>query len=228
MAWAYYLSTRIGIAIGPRAWFGDRYGRNTSDNGNVIGNHFSGAFGYGIALTSAKNFTVQGNNLIGNTSFIGSRGPNCSTVSSIVKRRTATVLTLTRRPMRPQARNHSWSIETIHRPSMSSRNSLLSRMEMPLLAFSRPMVETTGLTAEVLKPQKKKDPVLLPELKSDSRWVSPSVLLLLLPLHGLSGDGPWLVAPVRKQTLPDKASLVANSRFFLYLYTYTSRPSHGS
>ncbi|KAL5487999.1 hypothetical protein ACEPAI_6107 [Sanghuangporus weigelae] len=73
---------KIGIAIGPRTWFGDRYGRNTSDSGTVIGNHFSGAFGYGIAITSARNFTVQNNNLIGNTSFIGSRGPNCSTTDS--------------------------------------------------------------------------------------------------------------------------------------------------
>ncbi|CAL1700286.1 unnamed protein product [Somion occarium] len=43
---------KIGIAIGPRTWFGDRYG--------------------------ARNFTVENNALFGNTSFIGSRGPNCS------------------------------------------------------------------------------------------------------------------------------------------------------
>jgi hypothetical protein len=31
-----------------------------------------------MAVTSARDFTVQGNTLFGNTSFIGSRGPNCS------------------------------------------------------------------------------------------------------------------------------------------------------
>lgn len=32
-----------------------------------------------MAISSATNFTVQGNILVGNTSFIGSNGPNCST-----------------------------------------------------------------------------------------------------------------------------------------------------
>jgi hypothetical protein len=31
-----------------------------------------------MAITSARNFTVAGNALFGNTSFIGARGPNCS------------------------------------------------------------------------------------------------------------------------------------------------------
>ncbi|KAH8096720.1 hypothetical protein BXZ70DRAFT_895862 [Cristinia sonorae] len=69
---------KIGIAIGPRTWFGDRYGQNVSINGAVVNNKLSGAFGYGIAMSSAKNFTVTDNVLIGNTSFIGARGPNCS------------------------------------------------------------------------------------------------------------------------------------------------------
>lgn len=43
-----------------------------------MSNHLSGAFGYAIAITSARNFTVQNNNLFGNTTFIGSRGPNCT------------------------------------------------------------------------------------------------------------------------------------------------------
>ncbi|KAH9015928.1 hypothetical protein EDB85DRAFT_2076291 [Lactarius pseudohatsudake] len=60
---------KIGIAIGPQ----------TCSSGTVLGNRFTGAFGYGIAITSARNFTVQDNVLSGNTSFIGSRGPNCST-----------------------------------------------------------------------------------------------------------------------------------------------------
>jgi hypothetical protein len=43
-----------------------------------LNNTLTGAFGYGIAITSAVNFTVENNVLLGNTSFIGSRGPNCS------------------------------------------------------------------------------------------------------------------------------------------------------
>ncbi|KAI0375936.1 hypothetical protein BV20DRAFT_1048178 [Pilatotrama ljubarskyi] len=70
---------KIGIAIGPRTWFGDRYFNNVSLSGTVLNNQLTGAFGYGIAISSATNFTVQGNTLVGNTSFIGSNGPNCST-----------------------------------------------------------------------------------------------------------------------------------------------------
>ena len=70
----------MGIAIGPRIWFGDKYGNNASNGAVVQNNQFSGAFGYGIAMASARNFTVVNNVLIGNTSFIGSRGPNCSSV----------------------------------------------------------------------------------------------------------------------------------------------------
>ncbi|KAI9063337.1 hypothetical protein FKP32DRAFT_1592598 [Trametes sanguinea] len=70
---------KIGIAIGPRTWFGDRYFNNVSQSGTVLNNQLTGAFGYGVAISSATNFTVQGNILVGNTSFIGSSGPNCST-----------------------------------------------------------------------------------------------------------------------------------------------------
>ncbi|KAI0722715.1 pectin lyase fold/virulence factor [Earliella scabrosa] len=73
---------KIGIAIGPRTWFGDRYLGNVSLSGTVMDNQLSGAFGYGIAISSAQNFVVQGNRLLGNTSFIGSRGPNCSTADT--------------------------------------------------------------------------------------------------------------------------------------------------
>ncbi|KAL1734432.1 hypothetical protein EV714DRAFT_281175 [Schizophyllum commune] len=69
---------KMGIAIGPRAWFGGNAYNNISSSGTVINNKFSGAFTYGIALTSAKNFTVTGNSFTGNYSFIGARGPNCS------------------------------------------------------------------------------------------------------------------------------------------------------
>lgn len=73
---------KIGIAIGPRTWFGDQYLNNVSSSGTVMDNQLSGAFGYGIAISSAVNFTVAGNTLVGNTSFIGSRGPNCSTTDT--------------------------------------------------------------------------------------------------------------------------------------------------
>jgi len=69
---------KIGIAIGPRTWFGDRYGNNVSLSGTVLDNRLTGAFGYAIAMSSARNFTVENNDLFGNTSFIGARGPNCS------------------------------------------------------------------------------------------------------------------------------------------------------
>ncbi|KAI0322505.1 hypothetical protein OF83DRAFT_736540 [Amylostereum chailletii] len=69
---------KIGIAVGPRTWFSDRYGSNVSFSGNVIGNTLTGAFGFGIAVTSARNFTIEDNILSGNTSFIGSSGPNCT------------------------------------------------------------------------------------------------------------------------------------------------------
>lgn len=58
---------RIGIAIGPRTWFGNKYGNNVSVGAIIRNNQLTGAFGYGIAMSSAKNFTVQGNTLVGNT-----------------------------------------------------------------------------------------------------------------------------------------------------------------
>ncbi len=73
---------RIGLAIGPETWFVNAFGRDVSYSGIVLDNKFTGAFGYGIAVTSARNFTVQGNTLFGNTAFIGSRGPNCSSSES--------------------------------------------------------------------------------------------------------------------------------------------------
>ncbi|KAJ3505573.1 hypothetical protein NLJ89_g7342 [Agrocybe chaxingu] len=68
---------KIGIAIGPRSWFGDRFGNNVARNGVVWGNKLSGAFSYGIAITSSEGFVVQDNSMTGNTSFIGARGPYC-------------------------------------------------------------------------------------------------------------------------------------------------------
>ena len=77
-------NNRIGIAIGPRLWYGNRYRDNTSRNGTVINNQLSGAFSYGIAITSATNFTVQRNSIIGNSSFIGYRGPSCPTSNTVL------------------------------------------------------------------------------------------------------------------------------------------------
>ncbi|KAJ7194593.1 pectin lyase fold/virulence factor [Mycena pura] len=70
---------KIGIAMGPRTWFGDRYLSNVSSGGTVENNIFSGAFSYAMAMSSASDFIVQNNILVGNTSFIGASGPNCST-----------------------------------------------------------------------------------------------------------------------------------------------------
>lgn len=69
---------RIGYAIGPRTWFDNTFGANVSSSGTLVNNTLTGAFGYGIAMSSAFNFTVQNNVLFQNTTFIGSRGPNCS------------------------------------------------------------------------------------------------------------------------------------------------------
>ncbi|EGO02398.1 hypothetical protein SERLA73DRAFT_178325 [Serpula lacrymans var. lacrymans S7.3] len=69
---------KIGIAIGPRTWFGNEYRNNVSTGGTVINNQLTGAFSFAIAMSSANNFTVENNELVGNTSFIGARGPNCT------------------------------------------------------------------------------------------------------------------------------------------------------
>ncbi|KAJ7771035.1 hypothetical protein DFH07DRAFT_804570 [Mycena maculata] len=74
---------KIGIAIGPTTWFGDQYGTNVSFSGTVLNNRFSGAFSYGIAMSSAVNFTIENNDLFGNTSFIGASGPNCSATDTV-------------------------------------------------------------------------------------------------------------------------------------------------
>ncbi|KAJ6615617.1 hypothetical protein B0H10DRAFT_2220261 [Mycena sp. CBHHK59/15] len=70
---------KIGIAIGPRTWFGNQYLNNISFSGAVLDNRLTGAFSYGIAMSSAMNFTIENNVLFGNYAFIGASGPNCST-----------------------------------------------------------------------------------------------------------------------------------------------------
>lgn len=70
---------KIGIAIGPRTWFNDQFKQNVSSGGVVRNNDLSGAFAFGIALSSARNFVISNNSFINNVSFIGTYGPNCST-----------------------------------------------------------------------------------------------------------------------------------------------------
>ena len=69
---------RIGIAIGPHIWFGNQYGNNVSTGGTVEVSQLTGVFSYGVAMSSATNLNVENNVLIGNTSFIGARGQNCT------------------------------------------------------------------------------------------------------------------------------------------------------
>ncbi|WVQ83024.1 hypothetical protein IAT38_005162 [Cryptococcus sp. DSM 104549] len=76
----YKALIKMGIALGPDAWFSDlRFGKNQSFGGTIQNNRFTGAFAYGMAVTSAKDFLVQNNTFFGNTSFIGTYGPNCTT-----------------------------------------------------------------------------------------------------------------------------------------------------
>nr|ODN85402.1 hypothetical protein L203_05018 [Cryptococcus depauperatus CBS 7841] len=73
---------KIGIAVGPDAWFSDeRYGTNKSTGAVIKDNKLSGAFVFGMGITSAKDFVIENNSFFGNTSFIGDYGPNCTTGS---------------------------------------------------------------------------------------------------------------------------------------------------
>ncbi|VDB97125.1 unnamed protein product [Peniophora sp. CBMAI 1063] len=69
---------KVGIAVGPRSYFVDAFGQNVSASGTVLNNNFTGAFGYAMAVTSARNFTIQGNSLWGNTTFISEPSENCT------------------------------------------------------------------------------------------------------------------------------------------------------
>ncbi|KZT42919.1 hypothetical protein SISSUDRAFT_1014930 [Sistotremastrum suecicum HHB10207 ss-3] len=74
---------KVGIAMGPRVWFGDRVLHNISFNGIVRNNQFTGGFGFAMAANGVRNFTVEGNTLVGNTSFFGAVGPNCTKTETI-------------------------------------------------------------------------------------------------------------------------------------------------
>ncbi|KIO32779.1 hypothetical protein M407DRAFT_13820 [Tulasnella calospora MUT 4182] len=70
---------KIGIAMGPRTWFGKKFGMSLNRGAVVRNNTFQGAFGYAMAAAAVSNFTVSGNTIDEDVSFIGSVGPNCST-----------------------------------------------------------------------------------------------------------------------------------------------------
>ncbi|ODN81808.1 hypothetical protein L202_02172 [Cryptococcus amylolentus CBS 6039] len=71
---------KMGIALGPDAWFSDqRFGANKSTGGVIRDNSLSGAFAFGMGVTSAEDFVIENNTFFGNTSFIGVQGPNCTT-----------------------------------------------------------------------------------------------------------------------------------------------------
>lgn len=86
----YFLICRIGIAMGPHTWFGDKFGDDVVSGPNVSNNVLSGAMGYGIALSSSSNVIVQGNvlsqqisgngkvkNPLPDAVFLGHPGPTC-------------------------------------------------------------------------------------------------------------------------------------------------------
>jgi len=64
--------------MGARTWFGDKYGMDTNKGATVRNNVFQGAFGYAMAAAVVTNWTVTGNTVDSDTTFIGSVGPNCS------------------------------------------------------------------------------------------------------------------------------------------------------
>ncbi|CAE6429404.1 hypothetical protein ACGC1H_000916 [Rhizoctonia solani] len=70
---------KIGLAVGLRVWFGTKWGNATAFGASVIGNKISGAFGFGMAVSGVSNFNIMDNTITGNSSFIGAKGPNCTT-----------------------------------------------------------------------------------------------------------------------------------------------------
>ncbi|KAG8865142.1 hypothetical protein FRB96_000031 [Tulasnella sp. 330] len=69
---------KIGIAMGSRTWFGDQFGYNVTSGAVVRNNTFQGAFGYAMAAAVLSNWTVTGNTVDNDVTFIGSLGPNCT------------------------------------------------------------------------------------------------------------------------------------------------------
>jgi len=69
---------KVGIAMGPRVWFGDRAFQNVSHGAIVRDNRLTGGFGFAMAANGIKDFTIQNNVLFGNTTFFGTQGVNCT------------------------------------------------------------------------------------------------------------------------------------------------------
>lgn len=74
---------KMGLAIGNRVWFGDKFGTNRNVGGTVRNNRLTGAFGWGVAVSGTRDFTVENNDIVGNSSFIGFRGVNCSITEAL-------------------------------------------------------------------------------------------------------------------------------------------------
>ncbi|GMK57362.1 hypothetical protein CspeluHIS016_0401960 [Cutaneotrichosporon spelunceum] len=68
---------KIGIGVGPRVWW-DKTDQSTSAGGVVTDNVFSGAFSFGMAVGAVQNFQITNNTFVGNSTFIGEYGANCT------------------------------------------------------------------------------------------------------------------------------------------------------
>ncbi|KLT43063.1 hypothetical protein CC85DRAFT_284819 [Cutaneotrichosporon oleaginosum] len=68
---------KIGIGVGPKVWWAETY-QNTSRGGEVSNNVLSGAFSFGVAVGGVQNFRITNNSFVGNATFIGSYGANCT------------------------------------------------------------------------------------------------------------------------------------------------------
>jgi hypothetical protein len=67
---------KAGIVVGPASWSDDT--ETTVHGATVTDNEFRGAhFGYGLAVSSAKDFTVLRNTVSDDAAFTGVPGPKC-------------------------------------------------------------------------------------------------------------------------------------------------------
>ncbi|KAG8733693.1 hypothetical protein FRC11_004007 [Ceratobasidium sp. 423] len=74
---------KMGLAVGNRVWFGDKFGRNRNYGGIVRNNRLTGAFGWGVVVSGTRDFIVENNDIVGNATFIGFRGVNCSITEAL-------------------------------------------------------------------------------------------------------------------------------------------------
>lgn len=71
-------ASQLSITFCSGVWFGQRAFSNVSYGATVRDNQLTGGFGWAMAVNGIKDFTVQNNKLVGNTSFFGVQGVNCS------------------------------------------------------------------------------------------------------------------------------------------------------